>query len=97
MSDITINYLFWRAEQILNSSIMILIGVATVVFMYGIIQYVLAGGDEKKLSAGKSYMLYGIIGLTVMVAMWGFVNLLIYTIFGTTDTGNPFSFTIPRI
>lgn len=68
-----------------NFSIVALIGIATLVFMYGVVVYVIAKGDEKQLSSGKTYMLYGIIGLTVMVAVWGFVNLIVYTIFGTTD------------
>lgn len=91
----TIDYLFKRAANVLNLSILTLIGLGTVVFMWGVIQYVLAGGDEKKLSAGKSYMLYGIIGLTVMVAVWGFVNLLVYTIFGGAAS-DPFNFSITQ-
>lgn len=96
MSTITIDYIFQRATDVLNQAILVLLGVAIVVFMWGIIQYVLASGDEKKLAAGRSYMLYGIVGLTVMVAVWGFVNLLVYTIFGGA-AGDPFSFTIPSI
>ena len=97
MSTITIDYLFNRASEILNLSVLMLLGVAIVVFMWGVIQYVLASGDEKKLAAGRSYMLYGIIGLTVMVAVWGFVNLLVYTIFGTNSGVDPFSFQIPSV
>ena len=97
MPPITVTFLFERASSILSLSILMLIGVATVVFMWGVIQYVLAKGDEKQLSAGKSYMMYGIIGLTVMVAVWGFVNLLIFTIFGTTSGVDQFSFTIPSV
>ncbi len=71
---------------LINATVLSLIGVATMIFMYGVIQYVIAKGDEKALASGRSYMLYGIIGLTVMVAVWGFVNLIIYTLFGA-DTG----------
>ena len=94
MQNITINFLFERAAYIINTSIVTLIGVATLVFMYGIIQYVIAQGDEKKLQAGKSYMLYGIIGLTVIVAVWGFVNLIVFTIFGGSSV-DPFTFSMP--
>ena len=80
------------ANYLINGSIITLIGVATIVFMYGVILYVIAKGDEKQLSSGKTYMLYGIIGLTAMVAVWGLVNLLIFTIFGTTDVA-----TVPGI
>lgn len=83
------------ALSLVNRGIILLIAVATVVFLYGVIQYVIAKGDEKALQAGKTYMLYGIIGLTVMVAAWGFVALIQITIFDTTMVGGPDS--IPQI
>jgi len=83
--------------DIVNSAIVALIGVATLVFMYGVVIYVIAKGDEKQLSSGKMYMVWGIIGLTVMVAAWGLVNLIIFTIFGTTDISSLPSPSIPGI
>lgn len=54
----------------------ILIGVAILVFFWGIVKYVMAGADEEKRAAGRSLMIYGIIGLFVMVAVWGLVYFL---------------------
>lgn len=54
----------------------ILVGVALLVFFWGIIRYVMAGGDEEKRAAGRSLMIYGVIGLFVMVAIWGLVYFL---------------------
>lgn len=53
-----------------------LIGVGLIVFFWGIITYVLAGADEEKRAAGRSLMIYGVIGLFVMVAIWGLVYFL---------------------
>lgn len=79
--------IFQVASYVINASVFALIGVATMVFMYGVILYVIAKGDEKQLASGKTYMLYGIIGLTAMVAVWGFVNIIIFTIFGSETSG----------
>jgi hypothetical protein len=65
----------------------ILIGVALVVFFWGIIRYVLAGADEEKRAAGRSLMIYGVIGLFVMVAIWGLVYFLA-SLLGVETTGN---------
>ena len=92
----TIDFLFQRAADILSNAILALLGVAVVVFLWGVTQYVIAQGDETKLKAGRSYMLYGIIGLSVMVSVWGIVNVLIFTVFGETS-GGPFDFSIPKI
>ena len=36
----------------------------------------MAGGDEEKRANGRSLMIYGVIGLFVMVAVWGLVYFL---------------------
>src|SRR3989344_51404 len=77
---------FTKIGTFTNDSIGLLLGIATLVFLVGVIQYVIAGGDEKKASAAKSYMLWGIIGLVVMVAAWGIVNLVVNTLGVDTTT-----------
>lgn len=61
-------------EEILNPFIALLFVVATAVFMYGIIRYVIGGG-EKDIETGKKLILYGIIGMTIMVSAWGIVRI----------------------
>lgn len=62
--------------EILNPVIYLLFGLATVVFIWGIIQYVLAGGSPQQAEQGKKTMLYGIIGLFVMASAFGIVSIL---------------------
>ena len=71
---------FTKIAGFTNDAIGLLLGIATLIFLVGVIQYVIAGGDEKKTAAAKTYMLYGIIGLVVMVAAWGIVNLVVDTL-----------------
>ena len=60
--------------EILDPFIALLFVIATAVFMYGIIRYVIGGG-EKDIEAGKKLILYGIIGMTIMVSAWGIVRI----------------------
>ena len=64
--------------QFINAIVVPLIfALAFLVFIWGIFQYFIAGGhDEEKKEAGKSLMLYGLIGFFVMVSVWGLVNIL---------------------
>jgi len=65
---------------ILNLSVIPLIfSLALVMFVYGVVQYVLNEADEGKREKGKQFMVWGIIALTVMVSVWGLVNLLAET------------------
>ena len=87
--DFAPDYIFIRALSIISYLIYIAFGVATMIFLWGVIQYVIAAGDDKKIAAGRQYMLWGIIGLSVMVGVWGFVNLVIATIFGGSGLETP--------
>lgn len=62
---------------IVNISVIPLIfGLALVFFVYGVMQYVLNEADEGKREKGKTFMVWGIIALTVMVSVWGLVAIL---------------------
>jgi heme/copper-type cytochrome/quinol oxidase subunit 2 len=65
--------------RVLNVVIPLIIAIAVVVFLVGVVKYITAGGDEEKRKEARNVMIYGIIGLFVMVAVWGLVNLLVNT------------------
>ena len=60
---------------------------ATVIFLWGIIKYIISQGSENELQAGRQYIIYGLIGLFVMVSMWGIINAAAYTFFGNAGDG----------
>ena len=63
-----------------NVAVPIIFAVAFLVFIYGIFQYFIQGGhDEEKREAGRSLMLWGLIGFFVMVSVWGLVRVLLGT------------------
>ena len=64
-------------SAVLNRVIPILMVVATIVFLWGIIRYVTAQGEEDKLTEGKRFIVFGLIGLFIMVAIWGVVRALV--------------------
>jgi len=53
-----------------------IIGLALLVFLYGIFTYIRSSDDEGTRKEGRTYMIYGIIGIFVMVSVWGFVRIL---------------------
>ena len=63
----------------------ILITFAVLMFIYGVIMFVIADDEEAK-TKGRDRIIYGIIGFAVIIALWGLVKLLTRT-FGI-DTGN---------
>ena len=62
---------------IIDPIIVLLFGIAGVVFLWGVILYVIGSqGDESKLAQGRKVMLWGIVGLFIMSSAWGIVKLL---------------------
>jgi hypothetical protein len=83
-----------KVSDIINTLIPIVLALALLLFLWGMFQYfILGGGDEGKRETGRSYMIYGLIGLAVMVAVWGLVNLLISIVGVSAGT----SVTVPVI
>ena len=70
----------------INILIVFLFLVATVVFLWGVVRYIMAGGDEAKVEEARQMIIWGIIFLAVMVAVWGFVYIVLDFIFDTGGT-----------
>ena len=65
--------------RILNAIIPVLFILATVVFLWGIIRYITAGGNEDSTKEGKRLMIWGLVGLAVMIAVWGVARAIVGT------------------
>lgn len=82
-ADLTyIEDLFVQIDRIVQEVLIpLLLALSLLLFIWGIIQYfILGAGDEEKRATGRQYMLYSIVGLVAIVAVWGLVNLLLQII-----------------
>jgi hypothetical protein len=51
-------------------------GVALLVFFWGLVKFILSASDPKGKAEGKSFMVWGVIALFVMVSVWGLVGFI---------------------
>ncbi|HRY52882.1 MAG TPA: hypothetical protein P5089_03535 [Candidatus Portnoybacteria bacterium] len=84
-----INSTITRITDILNMVIGLLFVLVTLYFVWGIVQYVMAAGDEGKIKDGKQHMIWGIIGMAVMAGAWGIVRIITSTFLSGNSTGIP--------
>lgn len=77
-----------NAQNLLNNIIPILLIIGTIVFLWGVIMYLTAGADEERRANARQLMIWGLVGLFVMVAVWGIVNVLV-GFFGVGGRGVP--------
>ncbi len=55
----------------------ILIGLGFIGFFWGVARYLFAmAGDAKHIEEAKKFMFWGVITVTVMLSVWGLVQLL---------------------
>lgn len=66
---------------VINPLIAVIFAAALVVFLWGLIEFLFAYNiDEEKRSNGKRHMLWGIIGIFIMVAINAIIALIIRTV-----------------
>ncbi|HUC88520.1 MAG TPA: hypothetical protein VMR49_00625 [Candidatus Paceibacterota bacterium] len=66
-------------KVVINPIIYFLFALSMVYFLYGLAQYLLSPDNEEIRKSSKSHMLWGIVGLFIMVAVFGIMNLILGT------------------
>lgn len=92
-----ISALITNIGEIVDLLIPILITLAVVMFFWGLVKYIANASDEAAKESGKTLMIWGLIAIFVMVALWailGFVQEQL-GIEGTIDSGAAPSFPLP--
>ncbi len=63
-------------KNLVGTALPIVVGLALLGFFWGLMKFIFAAGNEEKKAEGKNIMIYGIIALFVMVAVWGLVGFI---------------------
>ena len=67
-------------SEIVYPVIEVFFGLAIIIFVYGLIQFIIHGDDEAARDKGRKTILWGTFGLFIMVSAWGIVYLISNTI-----------------
>jgi uncharacterized membrane protein YozB (DUF420 family) len=82
-----INDVSHKFTSILNTLTVLLISLAVVWIIISVVRYLIAGGDADKRKEGGMRILFGVIGLFVIISIWGLVSIL-QNSFATTNTAS---------
>jgi uncharacterized membrane protein YidH (DUF202 family) len=66
-------------KLIINPIIVFLFALAVAYFLYGVFQFIANQDSEEKKTAGKSHMMYGILGMVIMMGVFVIMNVLLRT------------------
>lgn len=62
---------------IINPAIGFIFALALAVFLFGVVEFLFKKDSESGRAEGKRHMLWGIVGMAIMLGAFGIVNLII--------------------
>ena len=65
---------------IMNIVFPVLLAVAVFIIVWGIFKFIVNAGDEEARKTGRNFILWGVVGVFLMLSVWGLVNILTNTI-----------------
>lgn len=69
------NFVILFSEVILTPLIALLSGIAFLVFLYGCAVYIFNATNDQARSQGRQHIIFGLIGLLVMVSAWAILTI----------------------
>ena len=66
-------------KLIINPLIILLFALAVVYFLYGIFEFISNQENEEKKTTGKNHMIWGIIGIVIMMGVFTILNIIMRT------------------
>lgn len=67
-------------ENILNPFIAFLMALALVYFLYGVYKFISGYDNEEARSEGKRHMVWGVVGMAIMISVYGLLSVVNETI-----------------
>ncbi len=67
------------SEFILNPIIVLMFVVALLTFFWGLVEFIRSAGSEDGRETGKRNMMWGIIGMVIMVGVYGIIRITLST------------------
>ncbi len=71
-----VNSLTYKLTNIGNTLIQVLIALAVIWIIWNVVRFIMSADDPEKRKSLQGAILWGIVGLFVILSIWGLVNIL---------------------
>ncbi len=76
-----IDSLLYKVNKvIINPIIVLMFAIALLYFLIGMFQFIANSESEEKRTSGKSHMLWGVVGMFIMVAVFTIMSIITNTL-----------------
>ena len=76
-------------NMIINPLIGFLFALAIAFFLYGVLEFFMNQENEEKKTTGKSHMIWGVVGITIMLGVWTILSIVLNTLGISKSEINP--------
>ncbi len=73
--------------SLINLTLRLLLGIAILVFIWGMIRFIAKADDAEARKQGKQYMVWGLVALVVMTSLIGIIQLVANLFLGSRTNG----------
>ncbi len=84
-------------QQIISPLIGLIFAAGFVLFLYGVFKFLAGADNESDRSTGKQHMVWGIIGMFIMISVFGIMSMIINTFGIDQGTLRTTGLTVPQI
>ena len=95
-TSMTVDTLLSQVKTTLNTVIVLLFILESVVLIFGVIRLISSAGDPAANKGAKNLIFYSVIGMAVTIAAWAIARILVNYFIGSGDTKVPDANTIIR-
>ena len=67
-------------QFIVDPVILLLFGLALVIFLFGLVQFLWQGETDKNSQVGRDKVIWGLVGMAIMASAYGFLHVIVNTI-----------------
>jgi hypothetical protein len=68
------------STHILNPLIVLLFALATVMFLWGVFQFIVHADDPEGRETGRRHVLWGVVGMFVMISVYAIIRITLSTV-----------------
>ena len=72
----TLQTIVGKLVGFINLLVPVLASAAIVFFFYGLVRFIRNSGDSKGRAVGRDAIVWGLIGMFVIISLWGIVNFI---------------------
>jgi hypothetical protein len=65
---------------LVDPAILLLFGVALLIFLYGLVQFLWQGDTAKNTEDGRNKIIWSLVGMAIMASVYGFLHVIVNSI-----------------